>query len=295
MIVTMRSWTDLDSEQRRRVAREDRRRLRLAFGLALGLQAGFLALTGALMAEPSVIPIRLEGGEAPITVMLLAMDAGRTARLAPATAPASVPVSAAPSVKAVPHPPAQPAATLAVASPAAAVGRAAPEPVAVTTPPAGPQPVEAVPEAADSMPAGALPGGAAGSLPGGAEGRTGGDARTVAAPGSSGGAGIGNASPDRLARHPYFARLMAWLQRHKTYPAELKRAKKQGTVLLNFSIGRRGELLSARVAASSGEPMLDQAALAMLQRASPMPALPDDLGLDTLTLTVPVEYSLITR
>lgn len=290
MIVTMRSWTDLDSEQRRRVAREDRRRLRLAFGLALGLQAGFLALTGALMAEPQGIPIRLEGGEAPMTVMLLAMDAGRTARLAPATAPAS-----APSVKAVPHPPVQPTAPLAVASPPAAVGRAAPEPVAVTTPPAGPQPVEAVAEVADSLPAGALPDGAAGSLPGGAEGRTGGDARTAAAPGSSGGAGIGNASPDRLARHPYFARLMAWLQRHKTYPAELKRAKKQGTVLLNFSIGRRGELLSARVVATSGEPMLDQAALAMLQRASPMPALPDDLGLDTLTLTIPVEYSLITR
>ena len=112
MIVTMRSWTDLDSEQRRRVAREDRRRLRLAFGLALGLQAGFLALTGALMAEPQGIPIRLEGGEAPMTVMLLAMDAGRTARLAPATAPAS-----APSVKAVPHPPVQPTAPLAVASP----------------------------------------------------------------------------------------------------------------------------------------------------------------------------------
>lgn len=290
MIVTMRSWTDLDSEQRRRVAREDRRRLRLAFGLALGLQAGFLALTGALMAEPQGIPIRLEGGEAPMTVMLLAMDAGRTARLAPATAPAS-----APSVKAVPHLPVQPTAPLAVASHPAAVGRAAPEPVAVTTPPAGPQPVEAVAEVADSLPAGALPGGAAASLPGGAEGGTGGDARTAAAPGSSGGAGIGNASPDRLARHPYFARLMAWLQRHKTYPAELKRAKKQGTVLLNFSIGRRGELLSARVVATSGEPMLDQAALAMLQRASPMPALPDDLGLDTLTLTVPVEYSLITR
>ena len=290
MIVTMRSWTDLDSEQRRRVAREDRRRLRLAFGLALGLQAGFLALTGALMAEPQGIPIRLEGGEAPMTVMLLAMDAGRTARLAPATAPAS-----APSVKAVPHPPVQPTTPLAVASPPAAVGRAAPEPVAVTTPPAGPQPVEAVAEVADSLPAGALPDGAAGSLPGGAEGRTGGDARTAAAPGSSGGAGIGNASPDRLARHPYFARLMAWLQRHKTYPAELKRAKKQGTVLLNFSIGRRGELRSARVVATSGEPMLDQAALAMLQRASPMPALPDDLGLDTLTLTIPVEYSLITR
>ena len=276
MIVTMRSWTDLDSEQRRRVAREDRRRLRLAFGLALGLQVGFLALTGALMAEPQGIPIRLEGGEAPMTVMLLAMDAGRTARLAPATAPASV----------------QHTAPLAVVSPPAVVGRAAPEPVAVTTPPAGPQPVEAV---AESLPAGALPGGAAGSLPGGAEGRTGGDARTAAAPGSSGGAGIGNASPDRLARHPYFARLMVWLQRHKTYPAELKRAKKQGTVLLNFSIGRRGELLSARVVATSGEPMLDQAALAMLQRASPMPALPDDLGLDTLTLTIPVEYSLITR
>ena len=65
--------------------------------------------------------------------------------------------------------------------------------------------------------------------------------------------------------------------------------------MLTFTISRRGELLSSRIVTGSGEPGLDQAALEMLQRSSPMPPLPDDLGLDQLTLTIPVEYSLITR
>ena len=53
--------------------------------------------------------------------------------------------------------------------------------------------------------------------------------------------------------------------------------------------------MSAVVARSSGVPALDQAALDMLRRASPMPVIPSELGLERLTLTIPVEFSLITR
>ena len=40
---------------------------------------------------------------------------------------------------------------------------------------------------------------------------------------------------------------------------------------------------------------LDEAALKMLREADPVPGIPDDLGRDTLTLVIPVEYSLITN
>ncbi|HEX5277804.1 MAG TPA: energy transducer TonB, partial [Fluviicoccus sp.] len=192
---------------------------------------------------------------------------------------------------------------------------AAPAPVAVTTqafapvatpvlttvtPPPGENSVAAQPTAAPNAVAGAAAADVGGSGSIAAQGATPGLAGGAGQPAAgvvanSGSQGSGSGVGSRHARHPYFGKLKAWLNAHKTYPAALKKAKTQGTVLLTFTIGRSGELLSSRIVTGSGEPGLDQAALDMLQRASPMPPLPDELGLDKLTLTIPVEYSLITR
>lgn len=93
----------------------------------------------------------------------------------------------------------------------------------------------------------------------------------------------------------YFAELMAWLNQHKDYPALLKKQKQQGVVVLTFSINQSGEVTTARIKKSSGFPDLDQAALNMLAQANPVPAIPDSLGRDRLSLTIPVEYSLTTK
>jgi protein TonB len=93
----------------------------------------------------------------------------------------------------------------------------------------------------------------------------------------------------------YFGEIMAWLSKHKRYPVELKKKKKQGVVTVEFSIDRNGYLLSARVKKGSDYPELDAAAMAMLSNASPLPAMPDWMDRQTLTLSIPVEYSLITN
>ena len=93
----------------------------------------------------------------------------------------------------------------------------------------------------------------------------------------------------------YFAELMAWLNQHKDYPAILKKQKQQGVVVLTFSINQSGEVTTARIKQSSGFPELDQAALNMLAQANPVPAIPQSMGRDRLLLTIPVEYSLITK
>ena len=88
---------------------------------------------------------------------------------------------------------------------------------------------------------------------------------------------------------------MAWLARHKAYPVQEKKAKHQGVVTLEFAIERSGRVLSARVKNGSGYPALDQAALDMVARASPVPAIPDALARERLSLAIPIEFSLITK
>ena len=88
---------------------------------------------------------------------------------------------------------------------------------------------------------------------------------------------------------------MAWLEQHKDYPAELKKQKQQGVVVLTFSINKNGEVLTAKIKKSSGFPILDQAALDMLAKADPVPAIPDSMNRDRLLLSIPIEYSLTTN
>jgi protein TonB len=107
------------------------------------------------------------------------------------------------------------------------------------------------------------------------------------------------------ARHPgagkarnanqYFGQLMAWMNKHKRYPPALKQRKQQGTVEIQFTIGRDGQLLAASLARSCGIESLDEAALQMIADAAPLPPLPKFMAEDTLTLVIPVEYSLITN
>jgi TonB family C-terminal domain len=93
----------------------------------------------------------------------------------------------------------------------------------------------------------------------------------------------------------YLSDLMAQLAYHKKYPPELKKKKIQGVVSVRFSINRSGELLSSSIARSSGNPDLDAAALRMVAEASPLPPIPTSIAKESLTLVIPVEYSLITN
>jgi protein TonB len=99
-------------------------------------------------------------------------------------------------------------------------------------------------------------------------------------------------NPDDMRK--YIAAIMRQLNRHKTYARELKKAKIEGTVLIQFTIDREGRLLASGVKQTSGHAELDRAAMDMLARANPLPAIPDFMNRDELALAIPVEYSLIT-
>jgi periplasmic protein TonB len=81
--------------------------------------------------------------------------------------------------------------------------------------------------------------------------------------------------------------LMAHLNRYKRYPSG---AASTGTASVAFTIARSGQVLSARLIGSSGNPALDAEAVSLPRRASPVPAPPPDFGGGVLTLTVPIHF-----
>ncbi|MBK8069092.1 MAG: TonB family protein [Rhodanobacteraceae bacterium] len=105
----------------------------------------------------------------------------------------------------------------------------------------------------------------------------------------------GDSAQARRERDEYIRALMAALLQHRSYPPEARRQRARGVVQLRFTVGRDGHVLASNVARSAGHAVLDEAALAVLAAADPLPAIPASLGRETLTVTVPVEYALITR
>jgi protein TonB len=81
--------------------------------------------------------------------------------------------------------------------------------------------------------------------------------------------------------------LMAHLNRYKRYPSG---AASTGTASVAFAIARSGQVLSAHLIGSSGNPALDAEAVSLPRRASPVPAPPPDFGGGVLTLTVPIHF-----
>lgn len=87
-------------------------------------------------------------------------------------------------------------------------------------------------------------------------------------------------------------RLLAHLERHKRYPLSARRRRQQGVSYVHFMVDRTGYVLSVRLERGSGYGALDEEALDLLERAQPLPSIPDSMADETLEIVVPVEFSL---
>lgn len=97
----------------------------------------------------------------------------------------------------------------------------------------------------------------------------------------------GAASVSAASRASWRGTLLAHLNRYKRFPG----GANPGTVQVAFSIDRSGRVLSARLVGGSGDAILDEEAVAMIRRASPVPAPPEGLGGGSIALSVPVKFS----
>ncbi|MTD27508.1 TonB family protein [Erwinia sorbitola] len=102
-----------------------------------------------------------------------------------------------------------------------------------------------------------------------------------------------DAAHNQLARITWEGLVMGALNRVKQYPAEAKRRGRAGVARVTFTVNGRGEILASQLADSSGTIALDREALAMLQRASPLPPPPENLlEAGRYRITLPVSFDL---
>ncbi|WP_291867576.1 energy transducer TonB [Bradyrhizobium sp.] len=99
---------------------------------------------------------------------------------------------------------------------------------------------------------------------------------------------IGSGETARRVRATWQKQLVAHLNKHKRYPA--LRSQKSAEIMVSFALDRMGRVLSASIVKGSGDTAFDEAALAMLKRADPVPQPPPLLADEGLSFTLPVIF-----
>lgn len=84
----------------------------------------------------------------------------------------------------------------------------------------------------------------------------------------------------------YLGELRTKLEKNKINP----RSRYSGTVWLRFTVGDNGEIVDHTIATSSGSKVLDDAAVAALERAAPFPPIPGEVATRPLVVSVPFKF-----
>jgi periplasmic protein TonB len=87
--------------------------------------------------------------------------------------------------------------------------------------------------------------------------------------------------------------LAAHLHKHKRYPSD--RSLQTAELVVSFELDRTGHVLSTHIIKGSGDASFDQAALAMMRRADPVPPPPPLVADEGLTFTLPVIFRVKKR
>jgi len=85
--------------------------------------------------------------------------------------------------------------------------------------------------------------------------------------------------------------LGAWLQAHKSYPAEARRRDEQGRAIVRFKVEHTGQVLDVELVSGTGSVILDDAVKHMLTGAT-VPPFPPGMDQDQVTVTVQLRYKL---
>lgn len=84
-----------------------------------------------------------------------------------------------------------------------------------------------------------------------------------------------------------------WIEKFKKYPMEARKQNIQGETIVRIRIDRQGNIRYYILEYSTGSTILDRAAIDMVRRANPVPAVPDNYpDADLMEFLVPVGFGL---
>lgn len=102
----------------------------------------------------------------------------------------------------------------------------------------------------------------------------------------------GNSRKPNQAELSWQRTLNLHLSKHKRYPGEARSRRIQGAVMVSFSVDGEGRVKNARMVKSSGSSLLDDEAIEMLSRASPIPPPPNMAAADVREFTMPIQFNI---
>jgi len=98
------------------------------------------------------------------------------------------------------------------------------------------------------------------------------------------------APPSGQVRSTWEGRVVARLESVRQYPRSARSRRVEGVTYVRFVMDRSGRVLSSRVNQTSGQAVLDRAALDTVMRAQPLPSPPNEVRGERLELVVPIEF-----
>jgi len=127
------------------------------------------------------------------------------------------------------------------------------------------------------------------SNPPGESGRT---ATAGKTPSVAGGGTARGSAPDRDAERAYLAQLQRAIGRHQRFPDDARKRRTTGVVTIAFVVKADGRIRDIRLAESSGDSSLDEAALQALHRLNRFKPIPATIGRQSWSMRVPIRFDL---
>lgn len=94
------------------------------------------------------------------------------------------------------------------------------------------------------------------------------------------------------ARVRYEQALAAWLDRHKYYPATLRRRRLEGEGVLRVELDREGKVVALESFAPLPDALLERVAMDWVRRADPFPPVPQEIAGASYRVRFPVRFRL---
>ncbi len=95
-----------------------------------------------------------------------------------------------------------------------------------------------------------------------------------------------------LARQQYYKQLSSQVYKFQTLPRQAFQHRLEGDARVSITINRRGEVTNVRLEKESKHDIFNHQALDAVINASPFPPVPESIGGETYTFSVPINYKL---